>query len=98
MCGFVYVSTSMHRDQNTLFDPLKLELYVVMNHWMWVLGTKLRPFIREVWALNLWATSPDSKLKMKKDDSYFKKSVDEMKKFLMVLRNNRYWEVPEKSG
>lgn len=39
-------------ERSEVSDPLELELQVVVNHAVWVLGTKLGSFARAVSALN----------------------------------------------
>lgn len=50
--GCVYIcECSAHGEQKRTFDPVELELQVVVSHPMWVLGTRLGSSSRAVCAL-----------------------------------------------
>ena len=61
----LYLISGAHRYQKRVSDPLELESQQVVNCLMWILGTELGSFAREVHALRLsHLTSPCSSSKV----------------------------------
>lgn len=46
VCVYMYIHESAHNGKNTTLVPLRLELWAVVSHAMWVLRTELGIFCK----------------------------------------------------